>query len=94
MKVAPVPVLGLIVTVVDLVPVVVGLNVTAAIHVCPAVSVVLAQPLTVKSVGSVLEKGVEPKITAPPLAVRVTAEQAIEAPTLTFAQVELPLTVT
>jgi len=53
-----------------------------------------AQPETAKSVLSVLDSGVAPKVTEPPVAVRVTLVQVELPPTTVLGQVELPEAVT
>jgi hypothetical protein len=87
------PVVGLTVMVVLFAPVVVGLKVMLTVQVLPAARVEFAQPERVKSVESELESAVAPKMTGPPLAVKVTEEQALERPTVELEQLELPLAV-
>jgi hypothetical protein len=79
LKDVPPPLVGFTETVSESAPTEAGLKVTVAVQVCPTVKVTPAQPLTVKSVESVLEKGVAPKVTLPEFAVMVS-EPAPHAP--------------
>jgi len=79
------PALGLTVTVAECVPALAGLNVRVPlIQVWPTVSVTFAHDPanTEKSVESLFERGLAPRVTGPPFAISVTVPQLLEAPTL------------